>query len=91
MMKIIPREEQIQEDIVEKLDKYDIHPFSVICSFIINGGVVSITFYIRQELNEVLNLLGYKSLCDKSGYLILEENNTLILSDLALINLYTLL
>ncbi len=87
----IPRETEIQEDIVAKLDRYDIHPYSVVCSFAISEGIISITFYIKQDLSEFLDLLDYKSQCDKSGYLILEENNTIILSGLALINLYTLL
>lgn len=87
----VPREIRIQEDIVDKLDKYDIHPFSVICSFSIGEGIISITFYLKQDLTEFLDLLNYKSQCDKTGYLVLEDNNTVILSGLALINLYTLL
>lgn len=87
----VPREIRIQEDIVDKLDKCDIHPFSVICSFSIGEGIISMTFYLRQDLTEFLDLLNYRSQCDKTGYLVLEDNNTVILSGLALINLYTLL
>lgn len=87
----IPREIEIQDDIVDKLDKYDIHPYSILCSFAIDEGIVSITFFLKQDLLEFLDLLDYKNQCDKSGYLIMKDNNTIILSGLALINLYTLL
>ena len=87
----IPREIEIQDEIEKRLSNYDINPYSIICSFAIDSGIVSITFYLSSDLKEFLDILDYKNQCDKSGYLILEDNNTIILSGLGLINLYTLL
>lgn len=86
-----PREIEIQDEIEKRLSNYDINPYSIICSFAFDNGVVSITFYLNSDLLEFLDILDYKNQCDKSGYLILEDNNTIILSGLGLINLYTLL
>lgn len=84
------REIEIQEGIRKKLSEYDISPFSVIFTFQTeHEGLLAITFYIKRDLLEVLELLDYKNQCDKSGFLILEEQNTLMLFDLALINFYT--
>lgn len=87
----VPREIEIQDEIEKRLSNYDINPYSVICSFAFDSGIVSITFYLNSDLLEFLDILDYKNQCDKSGYLILENNNTIILSGLGLINLYTLL
>ena len=48
-----------------------------------------ITFYLEAELHEILERLNYKNQCDKSGWLVREESNTLILTGLALLHLYT--
>lgn len=87
----VPREVEIQDEIEKRLSSYDINPYSIICSFAFDSGIVSITFYLNSDLLEFLDILDYKNQCDKSGYLILEDNNTIILSGLGLINLYTLL
>lgn len=87
-----PREIDIQNEIEKKLSSYDINPYSTICSFAVDtGGILSITFYLNSDLMEFLDILDYKNQCDKSGYLILNDNNTIILSGLGLINLYTIL
>lgn len=84
------REIEIQESIIERLSEYDISPFSVICTFQTeHNGLVAITFFIKPDLNEVLDILDYKNQCDKSGFLIIDETNTLILYDLALVNFYS--
>ncbi|MBP3732385.1 MAG: hypothetical protein J6I84_03985 [Bacilli bacterium] len=90
---MIPKEIEIQEQIIQKLQKHDISPFSVVFSFEAGdpGGMLSITFYIQAEMNEILGILGYKNQCDKSGWLILEKNNTIIFTGLALLHLYTVL
>lgn len=84
------REIEIQEQIIKKLtEDYDISPFSVICTFNTeHDGLVAITFYIHNDLIEVLNILDYANQCDKSGYEIFDKTNTLILYDLALVNFY---
>ena len=84
------REIEIQESVIKRLSDYDISPFSVIFTFQTeHDGLLAITFYINQDLQEVLKILDYKNQCDKSGFLVLEEQNTLLLYDLALINFYT--
>lgn len=86
-------EEQIQEGIVSKLESWNLSPFSVTCTFRLGGdngsGLLSITFFIKQDLDELLKRLDYTSQCDKSGYCILDDNNTIILTGMALLNLYT--
>lgn len=92
-MKNPPREISIQEEIIRNLEEKELYPFSVICTFAIppGDGIVAITFYTSQDLNGFLEYIDYQSQCDKSGYIILQENNTIILSGLGLINFYTLL
>ena len=87
------KEEQFQEAVRNKLQEYDIFPFSVIFTYLggNSDGLLSITFYIPHELDELLEKLNYKTQCDKSGYLIFRDSNTLILTGLALIQLYTTL
>lgn len=85
------QEEKIQEEVIQKLQSYDISPFSVLFSYEAgdSGGMLSITFYLEAELYEILDRLNYKNQCDKSGWIIRKENNTIILSGLALLHLYT--
>ena len=88
---ILSKEEKFQEDILKKLGEHEIYPFSTIFTYEGGdpGGLLSITFYLEQDLDEVLNLLEYSTQCDKSGYTIFRESNTLILTGIALIQLYT--
>lgn len=89
MKKGLPREETVQEAITKKLEKLELLPFSVICTFCGDlGGTVSITFYIEDDLNSFLDFLDYPSRCDKTGYTIYQKYNTVILSGIALIDLY---
>ena len=82
------REFTIQENVLSFLEKHSIYPFSVICTFVLLNGVVSITFFLREDLDNFLELIGYKSLCDNSGFIILKDNNTILLTDKALLNFY---
>lgn len=85
-----PKELEMQESVISALQRYDIYPFSVTCTFgLKSSGILGITFYLKSDLSEVLKILDYQSQCDKSGYLILEDNNTLVLEGMALVNLYT--
>ena len=86
-------EEEIQENIIAKLMARDISPFSVIFSYEAgdSGGMLSITFYLRDELTELLDILKYKSQCDKSGWTIVEKTNTVIFTGIALLHVYTAL
>lgn len=87
---MIPREIRIQEDVIKKLSSYNLFPYSVICTFQTDhNGLIAITFFVNLDLKELLNIIDYKNQCDTSGYLVIEETNTIILYDLALINFYT--
>ena len=57
---------------------------------VIGSGALSITFYIEEDLNEFLNLLDYKNLCDTSGYDIFLEDRTILLTGRGLMNYYLL-
>ena len=44
---------------------------------------------IKEDLKEFLDLVDYKYSCDKSGFAIIEETNTIFLFGIPLIKLYT--
>ena len=86
-----PIEIRTQEDAIYKLSSYEIYPFSVIFTYSggIQSGLLSITFFLDSDIDKLLNILDYQNQCDKTGYLIIREYNTIILSGIALINFYT--
>lgn len=86
-----PMEIKIQEDVILKLSSYDIYPFSVIFTYSggISDGLLSITFFSNSDIDNLLKILNYENQCDKAGYYIIKDYNTLILSGIALINFYT--
>lgn len=90
---MIPREIQIQDYVLSVLSEYyNIYPFSVY--FTETGETnpkISITFFGKDDLNDFLDILGYKKLCDKSGLYILYDKNTVILSDMIKTILFDLL
>ncbi len=86
----VPREIQFQSNVTSMLERNNLSPFSVVSTFI-NDGFVAVTFYIEHDLKEFLELLDYKNQCDKSGFLVIGESNTVILSGMGLLTLYTLL
>lgn len=89
-MKQGEKELEVQENMIKYLETFGILPFSVIFTYGLNdGGCLSITFWIKEEIDEFLKLVEYKNLCDKSGYIIVEENNTIMISGFALIDLYS--
>lgn len=89
------RELEIQDEIIRQLEMRELFPFSVVCSFSLppgrEDGIVAITFYLESDMNEFLEWIDYKNQCDKSGYIVIEKTNTIVLSGLGLINFYTLL
>ena len=87
------QEEELQENIIGKLQSRDLNPFSVIFSYEAGdtGGMLSITFYLRDEMTELLEILKYKGQCDKSGWEIIEKTNTIIFTGLALLHVYSVL
>ena len=84
-----PREIEMQEKVTNYLTDHNIYPFSVTVSYSIDSGILGITFYFTQDLNDFLDLAGYEYLCDKSGYTILENTKTVLVSGLPLVKLYT--
>ena len=92
MMREQPLEIKIQEDAIKKLSSYDIYPFSVIFTYSggVDDGLLSITVFSLQDIDRLLEILDYQHQCDKSGYYIVKEYNTIILSGIALINFYTI-
>ena len=86
-----PIEIKIQEETICKLSSYEIYPFSVIFTYSggISDGLLSITFFLDQDIDKLLDILDYPNQCDKSGYFIIREYSTVILSGIALINFYT--
>jgi len=81
---------EIEEKTVKFLENHNIYPFSVFFTDVIGSGALSITFYIEEDLNEFLNILGYKNLCDTSGYDIFPEDRTILLTGRGLMNYYLL-
>lgn len=81
---------EIEEKTVKFLENHDIYPFSVFFTDVIGSGALSITFYIEEDLNEFLNILDYKNLCDTSGYDIFPEDRTVVLTGQGLMKYYLL-
>lgn len=88
-MNRIPRELELQDSIENFLTSRNIFPLSVTLTYKIGSGLLAITFYTKNDLNEFLDLIEYSIQCDKSGYIIISETNTLFLSGLPLVKLYT--
>jgi len=84
---------EIQKNVQDKLLELELYPFSVIFTYAVgqNDGLLSITFYSEDHLKELLKKLDYQTQCDKTGYIIIEESNTIILTDMALIKFYATL
>lgn len=87
----VPREIEIEESVIKWLLENNISPASVTLSYKILDGILSITFYLAQDLEEFLELVDYKYSVDKSGYIIVKETNTILLHGLPLVKLYTVL
>ncbi len=87
-----PIEIKTQEEAISKLSSYEIYPFSVVFTYSggIPDGLLSITFFLDSDIDRLLDILDYKNQCDKTGYFIVKEYNTIILSGIALINFYTI-
>jgi len=89
---MIPREIEIQNYILDSLSEiYNISPFSVIYTECSGSIRISITFFGSDDLQEFLDLLGYRKLCDKSGFSIFYDKITVILMGMAKDLLFKLL
>lgn len=88
----IPRELEIEKYISENLSEiYDISPFSVIYTEGTGSIKISITLFGQDDLQEFLDLLGYRKLCDKTGFSIFYDKLTIILQGMAKDLLFRLL
>lgn len=81
---IIPRQIELQETILNSLVSRNIYPMDVFYTSLSSpgemNGTLGITFFTWLDLEEVLSLIDYDSLCDKSGILVFKETNSLILT-----------
>lgn len=89
---MIPPEFEVQVWTQEKLTARGIFPFNV---FYTRCGkydqVLGLTFFLEIDLEDFLDILDYKTLCDKSGYTIFPKSNTIILSGEGLMRLLDVL
>lgn len=81
---------EIEEKTIKFLENHNIYPYSVFFTDIIGTGALSITFYIDDDLNDFLNILDYKNLCDTTGYDVFLENRTVVLTGRGLMKYYLL-
>ena len=83
------REQEIQDLVTNKLVEREIFPYSVIFSYLggESKGVLSITLFFPQQVKRILEIMDYEYECDKSGYFIFEDHNTLLFSGSALLKL----
>lgn len=72
------------------MDRWNLLPYSITYTSAINNtGLLGITFFLDPDFNDFLNIvLEFKAQCDKSGYIVIKENNTIILQGIALNNLF---
>ena len=59
-----------------------IYPFSVLFSEI--EFFLKISFYLESDIEELKELIDYRSMCDKTGFLEFPSTNTIILKDMCL-------
>ena len=79
------REIEIQKEIESLLLESDISPFSVTFTYLSgNGSLLAMTFYLPQDLDEILDLIDYQYESDKSDFIVLRDTNTLILVGIGL-------
>lgn len=90
MASLLPNELRIQKKVENYLDSNGISPYSVI--FVSSRSnsipILKLTFWLKSEINEFKKIIDYKSLCDKSGYMEFQNNNTIILSGIVLAVLF---
>ena len=84
------REEKIEDQVRKILERREIYPFNITYTFELSGGLLSVTVYEEADLEDLLGALSYYSQCDKSGYLVIPETCTVIMTGMALLNLVML-
>lgn len=82
---MIPKVIEIQEAVTNLLISKNIYPMEVFYTFLSSNsgemnGTLGLTFFTWLDLEEVLDLIDYHSMCDKSGILVFKETNSIILT-----------
>lgn len=82
------RELSVQEGVMAGLEKFDLFPMSCVFTYAISkDGLLSLSFFMKENLESFLKIINYDNLCDRSEVVIFEPEFTVILSGNALINL----
>lgn len=82
---IIPREIEVEKEVEKLLIKRELYPFNVFYTIDQSTkgweeGLLAITLHTSLDLQELLEILDYRSCCDKSGYILLPDYNTLLVT-----------
>lgn len=78
-----PREIEIQDKITKFLEDNEVWASTVVFTFEAAGGLLSITVYSECDYEDLLELIGYRTSCDKGGYTLC-SGKTVLLQGLAL-------
>jgi hypothetical protein len=62
----------------------NIYPFSVLYSK--DPQFLKISLFLKNDVQELLDLTGYSEVCDNSGVQIFQETNTILYTGVSLIN-----
>lgn len=73
------------EEMIEKwMISKNIYPFSVLYSK--DPQFLKISLFLKNDIQELLDLTGYPEVCDNSGVQIFQETNTILYTGVSLIN-----
>lgn len=73
------------EEMIEKwMISKNIYPFSVLYSK--DPQFLKISLFLKNDIQELLDLTGYSEVCDNSGVQIFQETNTILYTGVSLIN-----
>lgn len=64
----------------------NIYPFSVLYSK--DPQFLKISFFVKNDLDELLKITDYKSNCDNSGIQVFDKTNTILYTGTSLINFF---
>lgn len=62
----------------------NIFPFSILYSK--DPQFLKISVFLRDDIQELLDLTNYKNMCDNSGVLVFNETNTILFTGVSLID-----
>lgn len=73
------------EEMIEKwMISRNIYPFSVLYSK--DPQFLKISLFLKNDIQELLDLTGYHEVCDNSGVQVFQETNTILYTGVSLIN-----